>query len=118
MLPAENRLRGTRAHLRVQRSPTVVRTPRLTIRVVNRGDGGVPRIALAVGRRVSTRAVKRNKVRRWLREAIRRELPQIHAAVDLRVSATGSFPQYSFDQCVEDVSALCARARLFPRSSP
>lgn len=118
MLPAAYRLRGVRAHVRVQRSGVVARTPRLALRMIHRRGGGGPRIALAVGRRVSTRAVDRNLLMRWLREAIRQELPQIRSAVDLRVSATASFSQYSFHQCHEDVRALFARARLFPRSSP
>ena len=44
----------------------------LRVRVERRDDGGPPRFGLTVSKRVGN-AVTRNRVKRWLREAIRRE---------------------------------------------
>lgn len=112
MLPKAHRLRGTAALLRVQRSRVVARTTRMTLRVVRRDNGGVPRVAIAVGRSVSRRAVDRNMVMRWMREALRRELPSMSSPVDLRLSATAPFSAYSYQRCTEDIRSVLRKAGL------
>lgn len=116
MLPRVHRLRLARDLRRVQRQGAAFRNPRLTLRVVRRRDQLPPRIAVAVGRRVSVRATDRNKVTRWIREALRSELPKISSGTDLRFSATAAFAHYSFPQCVEDVRSLCKRAGIVRES--
>lgn len=115
MLPPRARLRGKQALERVQRSRAVVRSSLLTLRIVRRGDLRGPRVAIAVGRHVSTRAVDRNRVARWLREGMRQELPRLEDGVDLRISAAAPFARYSFPACADDLSTLLARARLVRR---
>lgn len=112
MLPAPYRLRGKRNLRRVQTSPKHVRTGQFTLRVVRRDDARPPRVSIAVGRRVSKRAVERNQVTRWLREAIRMLLPRLRPGVDLRLSATAPAAQYSFRQCVSEVETLFKNAGL------
>lgn len=115
MLPAPYRLRGKRNLRRAQVSSHVVRTRQLALRLVHRGDAGVPRISIAVGRRVSPRAVERNRITRWLREGLRTLLPRMRPGVDLRISATGPSAAYSYDQCVTEVEQLLQKASLLPR---
>lgn len=112
MLAAKNRLRRSSDLARVQRSRAVFRNPRLTLKAFFRRDDQPPRIAVVVGRNVSRRAVDRNRVARWLREAVREELPRLVAGVDLRVAATAPFATYSFQQCGADVHELFLRARV------
>lgn len=115
MLPAPYRLRGKRNLRRAQTSSHVLRTRNLALRIVRRGDTSVPRIAIAVGRRVSSRAVERNRITRWLREAFRASLSRMRPGVDLRLSATGPSAAYSYEQCVQEVEQLLRKANLLPR---
>lgn len=112
MLPAPHRLRGKRSLQRVQFSSNVFRVRAVTLRVVRRGDEEPARISFAVSRRVSTRAIERNTITRWLREAVRMLLPRLRPGVDLRFSATAPAAHYSHQQCVADAETLLARARL------
>lgn len=112
MLPAPHRLRGKRSLQRVQFSPHVFRIRAVTLRMVRRGDEEPARISIAVSRRVSTRAVERNTITRWLREAVRALLPRLRPGVDLRFSATAPAAHYSYQECVAGVETLLAKARL------
>lgn len=116
MLSTSYRLRGKRAHDRVQRARPVVRGSHLTLRVVDRGDREPPRVAVAVGRHVSVRAVDRNTVTRRIRAALRHELPHVRRGVDLRFSASARAAAYSWEQVVSDVRDALTRAGLL-RSS-
>lgn len=118
MLASAYRLRGVRNLERVRRSKHVIRGPRLILRLVQRSDAGPPRIAIAVGRRVSRRAVDRNQVTRWLREGVRTVVPLLHGGVDLYFSATAATNTYSFATCQGDVRSLLERARLLFRTPP
>ena len=116
MLPAPYRLRGKQRLQRAQRSSHVVRTQQFSLRVVSRGDAGVPRISIAVGKRVSPHAVERNRITRWVREALRIVLSRIHPGVDLRISATGASSTYSYNQCVADIEQVLHKAKLLRRA--
>ncbi len=66
-----------------------------------------------MSRRVG-KAVVRNRVRRRLREIVRRRLPQIEAGWDLVFSARPAAAQATSDDLRRAVSDLLARARLSP----
>lgn len=112
MLPRVHRLRRKSDLLRVQRSRVVFRSPRLTLRVVLRGDAHPSRCVIAVGRRVSKSAVERNTVTRRMREALRGLLPSLVTGADLRFSATVPFSEYDLRRCEKDVRRLLALAGL------
>lgn len=112
MLPRVYRLRRKSDLLRVQRSRVVFRSPRLTLRVVLRGDAHPSRCAIAVGRHVSPRANERNTVTRRVREALRGLLPNLMIGADLRFSATAPFSEYDLRCCEQDVRRLLALAGL------
>jgi len=78
---------------RVNRAGRRIAFPELVILYFRRSDeavGSTPRFGLAVSRKVGN-AVVRNRVKRWLREAIRHEKAQIPStAVDVVFIARGS----------------------------
>ena len=112
MLPRAHRLRQKSDLLRVQRSRVVFGGPRLTLRVVLRGDAPPTRCVIAVGRHVSRSAVERNTVTRRMREALRGLLPNLVTGADLRFSATAPFSEYDLRRCEGDVRRLLALAGL------
>lgn len=112
MLKAKNRLRSRRDLARVKASRRVFRTTILTVRVVNRADGGAPRAAVVTSRRVSPRAVERNQVTRWLREAFRITLPRVRTGVDILLVPHAPAASYAWQHIQEDLSTLLERADL------
>lgn len=115
MLPRTYRLHTKRDLLRARASRTVFRSPHLTLRVVQRTNGGPPRIAIAVSRRVSRQAVERNHVARRLREAVWREVPRLRPAVDLLFTPSAPAREYSWERTHQDVRALLQRAGLLQK---
>jgi ribonuclease P protein component len=71
------------------------------------------RYGVAVGRRVG-KAVRRNRVKRWLREAARRLHPHLRQGYDLILIARGRLadPAVTYHQVAACVQALVERAGL------
>jgi ribonuclease P protein component len=69
--PKTDRLLRRSEFLAVQASGTRVHTPRFVLALLDRGDGGGPRIGLTASRK-SADAVGRNRARRILREVFRK----------------------------------------------
>ena len=84
-LPRNQRLRHTRDIQRVQRTGTRIRLPSVLI-LFTPSDQDQTRVALTVSRKVGN-AVTRNRVKRWLREAIRHQSALIPAGRDVVVIA-------------------------------
>jgi ribonuclease P protein component len=76
-----NRLRKRPDFRRVQGQGKRLRTPRLLV-MVQPSKGPSNRFGLTVSRKVGN-AVTRNRVKRWLREAIRRNHHQVDGPVDV-----------------------------------
>lgn len=77
---------------------------------------GLPhnRYGFAVGRRVG-KAARRNRVKRWLREAVRWLHPQLRQGYDLVLIARGRLadPSVTYHQVAACVQELAKRAGLF-----
>lgn len=110
MLPAAHRLRGKRAIRTTRQRGVVYHSPQFVLRVFRRGESGPPRVLVAVGRRVSTRAVDRNRVTRWIREALREELLSVRSGIDLSISATAPEREYRWRVVVAELRRLLTRA--------
>jgi ribonuclease P protein component len=75
-------------------------------------DGAGVRLGVAAGRSVGG-AVERNKAKRWLREATRPLLPQLHPGWDLILLARRTMADAQFSDVQAAVGILLKRARLF-----
>jgi ribonuclease P protein component len=74
-------------------------------------SSGPTRIGFSVSRRVGG-AVVRNRVKRRLREVMRRKLVRIASGYDLVITARPGAAVAGMEMLEQDVAALLARARL------
>ena len=101
----EFRLKRTVDFQRVQRTGRRIHGRHLIVVVLQNGLGH-PRFGLAVSRRVGT-AVIRNRVKRWLREAVRRERGAV-AGYDVVLISRPSAPQAGYRRVYEEVARALA----------
>jgi len=73
------------------------------------------RVAFVTSKKVGN-AVARNRVRRWLREAIRRRLWHVAPGWDMIISARPGAAERKYATLDAEVAELLARAHLFTRS--
>lgn len=83
MLSAKNRFHGHGSLRFVYSRGKVIRTKYLVCKYTQNDRRKTPRIAVVVSKKVIKSAVKRNRIRRRLYEAIRLELPFITPKTDL-----------------------------------
>lgn len=115
MLPKAERLRRERDFQTVLRTGWRVRHPVLNLYFLPRPGGG-RRAGFVVGRRVSNKAVRRNKVRRRLREAYRLRRHQVKTDVWLLFVAQPSASRADFHQMAAAVEQLLRQAGLWEES--
>lgn len=86
---------------------------RLVVLVVLPNELGHNRYGFAVGKRIG-KAAKRNRVKRWMREAVRRLHPELRAGYDLVLIARGPLaqPDVTYQQVAEAIDELTRRAEL------
>lgn len=77
----------------------------VVVHVRDRGDGGTTRVAVVASRRVGD-AVRRNRAKRLLREAVRRV--RWNDGLDLVLIARASCSAAHLDEVIEDLTATAA----------
>jgi len=86
---------------------------KLLVTVVRlRPESDQARVAFIVGRKVDKRAVVRNRIKRRLREAWRREAPQPSVGADIAFVASRASAQASYWDLAEVMKAHLAQAGL------
>ncbi len=108
------RLRSPRDFQRVRAHGRRVSGALLLLGYVARGEpdnSGYTRIGFSVSRRVGG-AVARNRVKRRLREVIRRKLARIAPGYDLVITARPGAADARMETLEQEVAGLLARARL------
>ncbi|MDF1562517.1 MAG: ribonuclease P protein component [Deltaproteobacteria bacterium] len=109
-LPRSARLRHRREFLEVQRRGRSVRTRYLVLLALPNGLGH-RRLGVTVSTRVSKRAVDRNRIKRHLREAFRKERGCLPPSCDVVLIARGAALEASHAQLV---AAFTEAARRLP----
>jgi ribonuclease P protein component len=74
------------------------------------------RLGLSVGKRVGG-AVRRNKIKRILREAFRKNRDRLPAGIDLVVVAEAKEERYGYGEAAEELVRLTEKAMSAPRPS-
>ncbi len=112
MIARELRLRNPREFQRVRKRGRSWTTPYLVL-VMQPNRLEQNRYGFAVGRRVGN-AVARNKVKRWMREAMRMTHPRLQQGYDVILIARGRMaePDADYSNVEQSVSILAERAGL------
>lgn len=114
--PKRLRLRKRREFLAVQRGGQRVTTPHFV--VYGRANRrGVPRVGITVSKKVG-KAVVRNRVKRWVREAFRLNRGQVHASMDLVLVARQGRVPPDFEAVVRELIDAATRMPTGARGGP
>ncbi|HEX8917887.1 MAG TPA: ribonuclease P protein component [Chloroflexota bacterium] len=116
MLPREHRLTRSRDFVRVRRRGRSVGSGLATLYIVP-AENDTVRVGFSVSKRVG-KAVIRNRVKRLLREAVRRQLLSIRPGCDLVFIARPSAAQATYRQVLDAVSYLLRRSGALCRPVP
>ena len=112
MIARPLRLHQSYDFTRVRREGRSWSTP-LVVLAVLPNDLDHNRYGFAVSRRVG-KAVQRNRIRRWLREAVRAAHPQLRQGYDIVLIARGGLadPAVRYEDVEQSVTTLFRRAKL------
>lgn len=112
MIARDLRLRSPREFQRVRKRGRSLTTPYLVL-VLDRNALEHNRYGFAVGRRVG-KAVWRNRIKRWMREAVRTYHPRLQQGYDIVLIARGRMaePDLSYATVKDSVGILVERAGL------
>ena len=112
MLPKEYRLKRKKDFEGVFKKGKSRTGDFLILRVV-KNNLKVSRIGVVVSRKVSKKAVLRNKTKRKLREAARADIKKMKPGYDLIFFTKKGIEKKSFSEIKKEVEKLIARAKLF-----
>jgi ribonuclease P protein component len=107
MLPKQHRLLRSRDFARVRRRGRSASGPLFAVYVLPVRSSDI-RVGFSVSKKVG-KAVVRNRVKRRLREAVRRELPSLRTGMDVVVIARPAAAVASYWEIADAVSAALRR---------
>jgi len=111
MLPKANRLRNTREIEKVFRAGRGVKEGFLFLKFME-NDLEISRFAFIVSKKTSPKAVQRNKIKRRLRDIIRKRMPRIKTGFDLVVIAQKGAGSAKFQEMEQAVVRLLEKIKL------
>lgn len=111
MLPQKNRLKKTKDFENVWHKGKIARESFLLLKFA-KNNLDESRFGFAVGMKVSKKAVVRNKIKRWLREAIRTNLTNIKPGIDIIISAIPGTEKSNFAEIKEKTNKLLKKSEL------
>ncbi len=111
MLPKQNRLKKKTDFEMIFKDGKGYKEAFLFLKTKS-NDLELSRFGFAVGIKISKKAVVRNKIKRWLREAIRKNLSEVKKGFDIVVGASPGIEDKDFHDIKRAVDKLLKRAKL------
>lgn len=106
-----NRLRKTKEIEKVFKNGTSCRSDFLLLKFF-KNSLPVSRFAFVVGQKVSKKATVRNRIKRRIREAVKKELPNINAGLDTVWVALRGLENKNTEEIKKDVKCLLQKAKV------
>ncbi len=116
-LPSKGRLHSSREFQRVYQKGSRASGGLLTVVCLRRNDAGLPRLGLSVSKDHGS-AVRRNKIKRLLREAFRHERHGLPRGIDVVLIPRPQEAHASFVDYRAEVVRLVEKALSQPRRAP
>lgn len=117
MLPKEYRLKRKKDFEKVLRKGKLLAKNFLILKTV-KNNLKTSRIGVVVSRKVSKKAVLRNKAKRKIREAVRTNIKKIKPGYDLIFFTKKGIEKKSFSEIKKEIEKLIVRAKLFKENDP
>jgi ribonuclease P protein component len=111
MLPRKNSLKKEKDFKRVFQKGRSFKGPSLSLRIAKNGLD-INRIGLMVSRRISKKAVVRNKIRRRLSELIEARIPELKKGYDIILIAGPETEKKSFKELGAALDKIFQKAGL------
>ena len=111
MYKKQYRLRRNRDYKAVYGKKTPVAAGAVVLYTLDRGDVGLPRVGFSVSKRLGN-SVTRNRCKRVLREAVRRQLPYMQPGHDYVFVGRPRLAKAAFSQVEHDVLQVLKRKKL------
>jgi len=111
MLSKENRLKKSKDVKQVLKQGAG-RKSRFLFLKFQKKESGLPRFGFIVSKKVSNKAVVRNKVKRRLRESVRIFIKEVQKPADCVFIAFSGIEQRSFQEIKSEVEGLLKKADL------
>lgn len=102
---------------RVFRAGTSVANRQFILYIYHRKEEGPPRVGVSVSKKLG-KAVKRNRIRRRIKEVVRQWVEEIPDGVDLVVIARQPVATMDFSQIRSSLNHLFKKAKLISPKSP
>lgn len=114
MLPRENRLKKKKDFERVFRKGKGVKGNFLVLKILEKKENKEePRFGFIVSQKVSKKATLRNKIKRRLREAVRKNLKFLKKGIDGIFIALPGIKDKDFQKIKEEVEFLLKKTKVF-----
>jgi len=110
MLKERNRLKKEKEFKTVLREGKGYKSRSLLLKVLEKKEGE-PRFGFVVSKKISNKAVRRNKLKRQLREAVRPFLPEMKK-VDAAIIAFPQAGEKNFEELKKEIGGLLQRAEI------
>ncbi len=111
MLPKEHRLKKEKDFEKIVKQGESHSDNFLVLKFL-KNDLGTSRIGFAVGKKISKKAVVRNKLKRRLREAVKIYLPKLKSDYDLIFFSKKGSEKKEFSELKEMIEKLLEKAKL------
>lgn len=111
MLPKKFRLTKDKDFEKVAKQGRACFTKGLGIKYI-RNNLAISRFGIVVSLKVSKKATQRNKIKRRLREIIRKKLPEVKSGYDIMVLTNPSSLEFDYHQMGEKITGLFKKAGL------
>ncbi|MDD3487050.1 MAG: ribonuclease P protein component [Candidatus Moranbacteria bacterium] len=120
MLSARHRLKDKKEFNALFRGGQTFSNDVLLMKVGSGKAGEASHFGFAVGVKFSKKAVERNRVKRWMREAVRGKIKQVQFGKNIVFLVNPRFPKdgLSLTLIEEKVENLLKKAKIYPIENP